>query len=603
MNPGINHPELAAASQKVIVCGDSGLAYLLIEELTERHGIPVTVLLPSAHGSRRREIREYSQTSSLVTISERNGITDVSLQEAGLQDATAVALMNQDDIGNINMAMRIREVSRSLGEIPKQRNGSAASQRSKETVPGPKIIIRMYNQNLTDRIKALIGGDTVIMSDADLAAPTFVTAALGGLPPGDITIWGRRMTQSREREAEGSPSGEWPIASRRDDHLSLLPDDFEDCIRVLRLERETKIPWWRSRQSSARQFLIRSWEMARRVFDMKLRLTAVILLVIVIGGVWMLNHFDATEAEPENWWDALYIVTLTAAGGIDPDIEASKWTKLAHGVVAMSGALLIPVVTGAIVQALVTRRMSLDEGQLVYPIRGHVIVVGLGNVGTRVVQQLREQGVQVVAIDRNREATGVRAARQCGAHVLFGEAGQPEILEAAHIQSCKSLAALTSTDEANLEAALNGMQLKEDLHVALRIYESEMARSLREELNIRSSYSVPRVVAGAFAATMTEDTILETIPVRHQAIYICQVKIQGGSALDGAYAADVSEVEYTRLLAIRQPTGKEHWDPMANPAFSKGQPLRMGQTLLVLASKQGLNHLLSQSRGSASVMD
>ena len=43
-----------------------------------------------------------------------------------------------------------------------------------------------------------------------------------------------------------------------------------------------------------------------------------------------------------------------------------------------------------------------------------MVVVGLGNVGTRVMAQLRDYGVEVVAIDKDPEPRGAALARQLG---------------------------------------------------------------------------------------------------------------------------------------------------------------------------------------------
>ena len=214
MNPGIKHPEMAINTQKVIVCGDSGLAFFLIRELTERHHMQVTVIFPIAHGTRRDEISDYARGAEQVTIFDRDGINGDSLEEAGLFDASAVALMNQDDVGNISLAMNIRREHLSGNNVPQQRESGSTLGEKHSRAEGPKLIIRMFNQNLTDRIKDLFGTDTVVMSDADLAAPIFATASLGSLPPGDINIWGRSLSQSREPSSSGRKFGEWPLASR-----------------------------------------------------------------------------------------------------------------------------------------------------------------------------------------------------------------------------------------------------------------------------------------------------------------------------------------------------------------------------------------------------
>ena len=51
------------------------------------------------------------------------------------------------------------------------------------------------------------------------------------------------------------------------------------------------------------------------------------------------------------------------------------------------------------VNTLVKARLKIAAGGLAVPVGNHVIVVGLGNIGARVVQELHDQGIDVVAVD------------------------------------------------------------------------------------------------------------------------------------------------------------------------------------------------------------
>ena len=92
----------------------------------------------------------------------------------------------------------------------------------------------------------------------------------------------------------------------------------------------------------------------------------------------------------------------------------------------------------------------------------HVIVAGLGNVGTRIVGQLHDLGFGVVCVDKSEDAAGIPLARRLGLRVVIGETHREETLRAAGISTCQALVSVTDSDTVNLETALHARALAED---------------------------------------------------------------------------------------------------------------------------------------------
>ncbi len=68
-----------------------------------------------------------------------------------------------------------------------------------------------------------------------------------------------------------------------------------------------------------------------------------------------------------------------------------------------------------------------QEGTRALAAREHVLICGFGRVGQNVARVLERQGYEYLAVDLDAER--VRAARQAGDPVVFGDAGQEEMLE------------------------------------------------------------------------------------------------------------------------------------------------------------------------------
>ncbi|GAB3230090.1 hypothetical protein GCM10027447_24240 [Glycomyces halotolerans] len=581
--PNVTDVDRTPSRRLVIVVGDNGLTLRFVNYLIEMFGHRVVVVVKPGPGGQRAELRALAADNPHMDVIERRQVNAETVRDAGLIDAYAVALMAQDDVGNLHMALKLREMSHYMAD---------------ESLP--KLVIRMYNRQLRDRIRRLLGDEGVyVESDADMVARTYAAAALQQIPPGDLDIWGRRLYLTREPDDHAQ--AQWVVAAGNGRGAEMIAADPSQSVRMLCLEPERTRRWFRTKPGAALRFARKTVQGLRRAVDTKLRIAALALIAIVSAGIWSLAHFDSRANPVENGWDALYIITLIAGGGIDPETDAAPEIKITHAIVVMAGALIIPVVTGAIVQALVARRYALAEGRIVEPVRDHVVVVGLGNLGTRVVERLRAARIQVVAIEKDRDAVGIQAARAAGAQVLLGDASRTETLQEADVKHCRSLVAMAKQDSANLETALSGLECNPDLRTVMRIYNPEFAALVRRNLNTytaprdasrHSSYSAPEVAAASFAAALTDDEIKEAIPVRGQIAYIGEVVVGSGSQLDDAAAHDASEVGSHRLLAVRRASGGVRWNPDA--AFR----IQAGDTLLVLATRAGLAEMLHRCRSS-----
>ncbi|SDE39494.1 potassium channel family protein [Glycomyces harbinensis] len=569
--------------RRVIVVGDNGLTLRFIKHLIERYSFRVIAVFPDGPGGQREEIRKESEGNRNLVVFTRPHVTAETIREAGLTDAYAVALMDQNDVGNLHLALEIREMSHYLGD---------------QTLP--RLVIRMYNNGLRDNIQKLLGDDddgVYVESDAEMVADTYALAALQKLPPGDIDIWDRRLYLTRRRDERAET--QWLVASGNRIGVELIADDEAEALRYLCLAPDRRQSRFRPMWTNMVRRVKESASALRGMLNKSLVVLSIALLVVFVFGFVVLLNDHSGVSRPEGQGDVFYLLALLAGGGIDPDMQASGMLKTTYAVMTLSGSLLIPFATGAIVQAVVDRRYALSEGRRVRRVREHVIVIGLGNMGTRVVEKLRERKIPVVAIEQNRDAMGIQAARKAGAQVLLGDASSQQILEEADVAHCRSLVSMAKQDTANLEAALSGLQCNPSLRTVMRIYNPEFATLIRQNLNKaaapqeappHASYSAPEVASASFAQRLTDDKVLVTIPVRGHIAYIEAFEIGEGSRLDDTGAHRATKIGSHRLLAVKRPGGTIRWQPDA------GFRLNAGDTLLVLATRKGLNDILDDCR-------
>jgi CPA2 family monovalent cation:H+ antiporter-2 len=80
---------------------------------------------------------------------------------------------------------------------------------------------------------------------------------------------------------------------------------------------------------------------------------------------------------------------------------------------------------------------SVDENTL----RGHVVLVGHGRVGSTIAEALQKESIHYVVIEQDREK--VESLRACGVSVFYGDATRSGVLRQAHVEHARILVAAT----------------------------------------------------------------------------------------------------------------------------------------------------------------
>ena len=165
--------------------------------------------------------------------------------------------------------------------------------------------------------------------------------------------------------------------------------------------------------------------------------------------------------------------------------------KIAQVLLTFDGLAFLPVLTAVVVGARLTGSLRRKER----PLTDHVIVVGLGNVGTRIVGQLHDLGVSVACVDKSENAAGVAMARRLGLRVVIGETHREDILRAAGVATCQAMVSVTNSDSVNLETALHARALASDIRIVLRLGDNDLAARVQRSVGHTISRSVPYLAA------------------------------------------------------------------------------------------------------------
>lgn len=552
-----------------MVCGDDVLALGLVQELTVRFDENVTVILRSKKAGLGPRIAALSH----VRIVEADQPDEAAFRDAHVETARALAFVAQDDVGNLHAALRAQDL-----------------------YPGLRMVIRIFQSSLRSRVRTLLP-DSAVLSAAALSAPPFVAAALGQPAPRHVRLPGHTLYVARRRDtpaeralcavAEGGypprllPGG--PLTGDGADAADTDTDTDTDTVLAVADGAVGDAP----ARGSVRRLLDRIWVLRSHLsglVDRKLRYAFMALVGLLVLGTVLF----ATRGG-YGWSNAIYLILLDAGGSADAETGMSAVNKLTQLMVNIVGILLLPVIVGAVVDAVVSARLAKTLGRPRGSIRGHVVVVGLGEVGTRVVMQLHDLGIPMVCVERGETAAGVPLARRLGVPIVYGDATDEDTLRAAHAGTARALVAVTSDDVMNLETALQGRELRDDMRVVLRMFDDEFASRVEHSFGMTVSRSVESLAAPSFAAAMIERQVVGMLRVADRELLIADVAVEPASQLEHRTVGDVHQAGEARVIGLRRDEWTVDWN------LDDAQVLGSADRLIVIATRTGLGSVLGQS--------
>jgi Trk K+ transport system NAD-binding subunit len=549
-----------------VVCGSDALVYTLADELASSgHRVRLTVITPT---DVRPDVPDFAGLRARgVRVLHADRLDEHTFRAAGLAGAAALALVMPDDMVNLHAALCARAVEGDL-----------------------RLVVRMFNTGLGYGVKKLFD-DCAVLSDAAMAAPAFVAAALGEVAPTHFRYAGRTLFVARRGDVP-----EQSVVLTLTARNQVLPAEPEpaaveatDLVLAEGAGRSTgqAVTARRlARTGRRRRSLLSAGRAIRAGLSRKLGIAVLVTAAISAFAGGVLSSFTGVHG----FWRSIYVTLLTVVGSSDVDPGQKPIAQAAQLVLTIAGVALVPLITAAVVDGVVRTRLALNRNEVHSVHADHIVLVGLGNVGTRVLRQLTDLGVDVVAIDKLADARGAKAAQQLGVPLIVGDASREETLRAASIDTCQALVVVSTDDAVNLQAALHARGTRGDARVVLRLFDDDFARRVQDAFNINISRSVSRLCAPAFAAAMLEREVLATIPVDRHALLVAAVQVLPGSELDGAPLSQADRPASARVIAMSEAgSGWVDW------TADRRRVLSAGDEVVVVARRAGLRRLVEQA--------
>ena len=215
----------------------------------------------------------------------------------------------------------------------------------------------------------------------------------------------------------------------------------------------------------------------------------------------------------------------------------------------------------------------------------HLVLIGLGHLGFRVVKQLFEMEQDVIAIELDPKVNLVEVIRKMGIPVIDGDGTRQDILESAGISRARSVILCTENDSLNLQIAVKARSLNPKIQVVIRIFDDDFAQSLHNQFGFialsAAGMAAPIFAASAAGADITPPINIEGIP--HS---LARLNISPLSKLASA-SVDAIENQYKVSVVLVRHDGQSNFHPPGS------QPILGGDVVAVFGSPNQINLLVN----------
>ncbi|WP_405623792.1 NAD-binding protein [Streptomyces sp. NBC_00076] len=370
--------------------------------------------------------------------------TDEDLRQALDRQVAGVAILLDDDVESLRYALAVEHIR-----------------------PNVTLVVTIFDRTVAEQLVRVVPNCRVT-SPADVAAPVLLAACL---QPDLLAV---------TRAPEGNLGARWDGETVR--------------LEAYRPPGTLRYRAWMGKVRGQ----LRPHDGSSRIM-----LTGLVglLAVLLSDWAWLVTRRHRPPVE------AFFEAARTVAT-VGPAPDHGSHTYLVYSGIAMLITIVFTAVfTAGVVDRLLAPRSVGLVGPRTLPRAGHVVVVGLGQVGLRLCTRLQALGIGVVAIERDPAAPNLRLARALGVPVVVADAKDRFVLRRLGLHKAQALAAVASDDLDNIAVAVTALAVAPELRVVIRAGDHEAIAETRSLFKIGLVHDL-----GGLSAAYTTASLLGLRP-------------------------------------------------------------------------------------------
>lgn len=166
------------------------------------------------------------------------------------------------------------------------------------------------------------------------------------------------------------------------------------------------------------------------------------------------------------------------------------------------------------------RQPDLRERGRAAVLRDHVIVCGMGRMGTRLTTRLVESGTRAVVVERDPNGELVPRALTMRVPVISGDARDADILRDAGLMRARAIVACIDGDLVDVEIALAARAANPRIRVILRAFNEDFDHGLERRFGPHTAFSASALATPTFAAAAAARNIEHVLPLDAQLLAV-----------------------------------------------------------------------------------
>ena len=552
----------------MIVCGLEGVGLRTVEQLRVAE-VPVVVLDddPSARMAALVESWGCPHMSS-------EGDPGTQLRAAGLAGARAVVCTHASDLRNVETALLVRDMREDISVVVHLDNPTVG--RAVEDATGAGSALDVAGLFAPSVVDACMGRTSY---DVMLGEELFVAAEVGVTEKGTL----RNLFGDLAPVGIITAAGELVVCPGRDHEVGV-----GDRVTVLGKPEDLGGAGVAHGKDSARSHGVgQARRTVRRVSrtlaeeaDRALIITILLgfLLLLISTVILRLGYVQPVTHHRLSIEDSVYFTVETVATVGFGDFSFAGQSALMEGfgvLLIVTGVTLVTTIFALLTNVLVSRRIENALGQ--GSIRGmedHVVLVGLGAVGLRVLEGLRTLGRDVVVIEYDERNRYVQHARSLGVPIVHGDATLGQTLRSVNIADAGAVAILTSDDLVNLET---GLAVRDalgerwtEVPVVLRVFDRALGNRLEKTFKFHHVWSTSALAAPWFVGAVLGLEVLATFYVRNQPFLVARLTVRPDGGLVGLAMRELSaRIRVVAIVRAESDGAMEH-PPRRDTRFAAG---------------------------------
>lgn len=232
----------------------------------------------------------------------------------------------------------------------------------------------------------------------------------------------------------------------------------------------------------------------------------------------------------------------------------------------------------------------------------NIIVIGCGKIGTAIIENLANEGHNLIAMDTNRAAL----SEVTNVYDIMGVCGNGvdcEALGEAGVEKAELLIAVTGSDEFNMLSCFLAKRMGAK-HTIARIrnpeYNDQSLGFMKEQLDISMTINPEKLSAEELFNILKLPSAVKVEPFTRRKLELVEIRVKEGTILDGVQISDLRDKYKENFLVCVVKRGDKVYIPDGSFTLSVGD--RIGITATPIEIHKLLNSMGVLTRGAKNVM-